>query len=127
MPKVGESLQLNVQLFDGAENKYPRATLYDADGSELAASPVDLSHVGSGLYTDDSVGMPSTEAVRAVYVIYDDAGHTTESSLHARSMDVFALEFGAAGLAELEGQIAQDDSLIGEIDADGEIVGQIEC
>ncbi len=92
MPKVGETLALSVQLFDGDETKFVRAILEDASGAALPSSPVTLSHVSSGRYENSSITMPSTAYVAATYEVYDDAAFTTLSDVHSFAIDTFPLE-----------------------------------
>ena len=92
MPKIGDTLQLNCQLYDGATNKYVKAWLRDASGVALSPATATLAHVGEGLYSNDSVVMPTTQQVTAVIKVFDDAGFTTPSSLHSDVLDVFDLD-----------------------------------
>lgn len=91
---LGQTIPLTVQLGGGETNKYPKAKLFDETGSELAASPVYLTHVGSGLYKNSAVTMPSNDFVVAQYFIYTDAGHTTLDTASYPSVlsDVFSLQ-----------------------------------
>jgi hypothetical protein len=97
--KQGDKIQLNAQLDDGDTGKFIRANLYDENETEITGSPFVLTHVGRGLYTNDAVDMPDSVVIFATYTIYDDAGFVTESSIHARSIDVFsnAADIGVAG------------------------------
>lgn len=95
MPMLGERIRLNLQLWDGAENKYVRAYLYDDSGDEIAT--VNMTHVGNGLYSDSSVVMPFTNQVRAVYRIFSNSSYSFSSTRHAHAMEVFPLELSAVG------------------------------
>lgn len=90
--KEGDFIRCRLQLFNGATNQFPQATLRDADGTELSGSPVNLTHVAKGLYSDSSIAMPHTAQVDVTYVVYTDSGHTTESTVLGRAMDTFLLE-----------------------------------
>jgi hypothetical protein len=102
MPKLGEAIQLNLQLFDGATNKYVKAWLRNASGVALGTPTVSLSHIGEGLYSNDSVLMPDTSQVTAVYKVFDDAGFTTPSADHADALDIFELDSSGSISNELE-------------------------
>lgn len=91
MPKYGQPILLNVQLDDGATDKFVRATLRDADGNTLPESPVQLSHVANGLYTDESVSMPDTQQVTAQYEVFLDSGFTQPAN-YPLGLDTFPLE-----------------------------------
>lgn len=93
MPFEGETLPLSLQLHDGDAGKFVRAILVDQDGAFLPASPVTLTHLTSGKYSDDSVVMPATVTyIEVTYETFDDAGFTTLSPDHTSATDVFALE-----------------------------------
>lgn len=75
---------LSLQLEDGDGSKYPQATLYDAGG--VPVSTEDLSHVAQGHYT----GIYTFTILGdyfAVFVVYDDVAHATESVEFFRSAD----------------------------------------
>lgn len=101
MPSVGSAIYLNLQLFDGATNQFPRAYLYDAAGDELAESPVDLAHVENGLYSNSDVLMPASGQIKAVYKVFTDSGHTTLSGVYAQALDIFTLDAEAASVPSM--------------------------
>lgn len=92
MPKLGERLYLDLQLWDGATDQHPVAYLYDGNGAELPMNPVILNHVSRGFYSDDTRRMPSTPLVRAVFKVYTDAAHTIMSDKYSDAIDAFELE-----------------------------------
>jgi hypothetical protein len=92
MPYVGEVLPLSYQLLDGDGSKFVRAVLLEADGTPLAASPVDMPHVSGGKYSADTVTMPNIDYVEATYESYNDAGYTVPDPDHLLGTDVFRLE-----------------------------------
>jgi hypothetical protein len=132
MPTVGAAIQLNLQLFDGATDKYVRAYLKDASGNNLAASPVNLAHVGNGLYSDDSVLMPDTAQVTATYRVFTDSGYSSASADHSDALDVFEKTTEATATAtvnldqELSGIIETDLELVAALEADDSIHATIE-
>ena len=67
MPFVGEVIPLSFQLLDGDSSKFCRAILTDPAGAALGASPVTLSNLGGGKYSDDSVVMPNEDYVECRY------------------------------------------------------------
>ena len=127
MPAVGAVIELNLQLFDGDTGKFVHAHVKDGAGVDVAGSPFALTHVGNGLYSDDSFAMPAgTTQVTATYIVYNDAGFTIESGTHSRAIDVYNLQpdqciseiktnvnslvSGAVGGCSIEGEIAEDCS-----------------
>ena len=71
----GSIVPLARQLADGATGKFPQAKIYDLAGNLLTT--VDLTHRAIGLYTNNAYVMPVKDSIFAVYVVYDDAPHTT--------------------------------------------------
>lgn len=86
---LGSVVPLNLQLFDGDTGQFPRALIYNNAGALLSTQ--DLTHVANGLYESVSYNMPQEAAVRVVYIVYSDAGHTTENVKYERSVDSFVL------------------------------------
>lgn len=91
--ELGEELGLVVQIEDGTSTGlYPRAIVTDDSGSTITGGTVDLTVAGStGMYYNagTALAMPNNAFITATYIIYTDAGHTTESSTYLRSSDVF--------------------------------------
>lgn len=85
----GDTVPLSLQLEDGATGKFPQAEVIDQTGAPIVGSPFDLTHRNEGLYTSTSLTMGAQDALHVSYIVYDDAGHTTESDEHARATDVF--------------------------------------
>lgn len=116
--KVGDPIQLHLQLEDGNTALFVRAYLTDNTGA-VFGTPIALSHVGEGLYLDNSVGMPAFDFVQATYVVFNDAGFTSESDLYGRSIDIFQRdELLPQQLPEgtdLEAVVASDETVVGEV------------
>lgn len=75
---VGEPIRLNLQLSDG-EDSFPlvvKATLKDDEGQLLLADPVELFHVGLGLFKNYTLVMPDLPEVTAQYQVYENDGVT---------------------------------------------------
>jgi hypothetical protein len=141
--KVGDPIQLNLQLEDGNETKYPRAILRNQFGTLLPESPVDLTHSGDGLYQNDSVFMPDTQEVTATFKVYDDSLRTVLSNTYTIELDVFCrdnsfdllssfkqLPGDILGVVDDSGSLGSflDDigSIVGDIEDDGSLAGYIE-
>jgi hypothetical protein len=78
--RPGETLELNLQLDDGAETLYPRALLYRGATQEAAVS---LAHVAQGRYR--GLWTPATdEDYVAIFIVYTDAGRTIISEDYTR-------------------------------------------
>ena len=92
----GSALPLTLQLEDGDATKFPQAAVYSPAGVLLTT--LDLAHVATGLSTNTTYVMPSEDWVAATYVVYDDAGHTVESSIHLRAQDTFVGDQGVIAL-----------------------------
>jgi hypothetical protein len=98
--QVGDTIPLSLNLSDGAENLYPQAIVRDALGQLV--STVNLDHVGEGLYADNSLTMPDTPYITALYTVYTDAGRTTQSTDYTEISDVFVLKQTITALAVSE-------------------------
>ncbi len=88
----GSDLPITLLLEDGNTGKFPQAEVRNEAGTLLTT--LNLSHVASGLYTNTTYQMPDEDWVVVTYIVYDDAGHTTESLLHLRAQDVFSRDRG---------------------------------
>jgi hypothetical protein len=84
----GSPLVLNFLLEDGNATKHPLAYIYNDLMTQMPGSPVPLSYVGQGLYSNGAVNMPDGRYV-VVMVVYDDVGHTIPSTRYGRSSDTF--------------------------------------
>jgi len=80
---VGAKIPLAVQLFDGDEGKFVKATMRDDTDAEITGSPKTLTHVGEGLYTNNTVDMPNVPYVNAIYEIFNNVGLSVESEEHS--------------------------------------------
>jgi len=87
---LGNPLPLELLLSDGDATKFPQAIVRDiATGTPVAGSPFDLTHLGEGLYRYTSFTPTATGNFRAVFIVYEEVGHTTESVAYPRSTDSF--------------------------------------
>ncbi len=122
---VNDPIPLTLQLHDGAENKYPQAIIRDSAGSTILGSPVDLSHIGNGLYRDLTKTLASPQIISVTFVTYDDASHTTESSEHQMATVDYEIvpvttsvdtPVFTTGEKELVGVIPEQAKLLGQIE-----------
>lgn len=130
MPRVGEAIRINLQLFDGATGKYPRAFVYKPNGSQVTGSPVALAHVANGLYENAALVMPDEVEVRAVIKVYNDALFSTLSSTHSDALEVYQREDEGSvnGSADLIGTIQTEDDLVGQLQTNDDASGVVqEC
>jgi hypothetical protein len=127
---VNQNIPLTVQLADGSASKFPRASCRDESGAALFGGPVDLIHVGDGLYTDFSKQRSVTGRITVTYIVYSDAGHTTEDTAYNRHLDVFSIipggETADASKIELQGLVVPIQTIQGNIFGDTFLQGLIE-
>lgn len=95
MPKIGDTLAVTIQLFDGDVSKFVKAVVRNAAGSELSGSPKNLPHVSEGRYEDSSFVMPNTAYVTVSYSVFNDAAFTSLSAEHSFTEDILPLDVPA--------------------------------
>jgi hypothetical protein len=78
--QVGAKIPLYLQLSTYATDKYVRAVLRDANNNELSGSPVNLTHLGDGLYRYGSFTFPNSSFITVQYIIYTDSSYSTIDS-----------------------------------------------
>lgn len=77
---AGKKIPLALQIQDISDGPYfVKCRLIKPDNSELGVSPVTLTDLGNGLFTNYSVTMPNEQFILAQYIVYEDAGFTTQS------------------------------------------------
>lgn len=91
----GESLQLVFNAFNGREDLFVRAFVYDENDILIATQ--NLSHRGNAFYRDSNLVMAGI--LRYVkYKVYSDAGYTTQLREFAEQQDQFLLRPGSDGI-----------------------------
>lgn len=98
----GNEVPVLLQIADGATDQHPQAEIRDDEANLLTT--LDLNHQASGVYVPASgYNMPNEDFIKITYIVYTDAGHTTESAIYLRSIDVFYRidpdDYKAAGFA----------------------------
>jgi len=111
---VGEPIPCYLQLFDYANDKFPRAVVRNGAGVELEGSPVDLELVADGLYRNVDLNMPDTAQVSVQYFTYTDAGHTVLDQSYSGTADVFTRQSGGGSSAT-----PVSSNIVGVIDGEG--------
>ena len=104
----GSALILELVLPDGNTGKYPQAHVYDSAGSEVVGSPFDLAHSANALYRNTAFTPASGGRYAALYITYNEVGHTTESNKHGRTSDQFEVD---ARISEVTAIKAKTDQL----------------
>lgn len=88
--ELGDPLPLSCTLITGASGLFPQAFVYDSTGAPVAGSPFDLAEVGAtGRYTNQAFTPTTKEVFTALFVVFTDAPHTTESALHGRHEEMY--------------------------------------
>ena len=91
--ELGNALPLSLTIPDGQSGLFPRAIIYDSVDAVVAGGPWDLTEVGTtGRYTLAGPTPVAIGSFTAHYVVYTDAGHTTESTTYLRTQDSFKVE-----------------------------------
>jgi hypothetical protein len=116
---IGAKIPLSLQLYDGAVGKFIRARLYNQAGTQIAGSPVALTHVAGGLYINAALVMPACDFLVAAYKVYDDSGFTTLSGDYTEASDKFIAVRNNFVIADIVGVIDDNnEELIGVVAED---------
>lgn len=117
--KVGAALPLYLQLFNPDGSKHVRATCLNASNAAIAGSPVTLTHVSNGLYSNTALTFPAGTAwVIVQFEVYDDSGFTTPSDGYGIEVERFDLDTGTID--------ALGSELVGIVENGGPVVGIVE-
>jgi len=86
--EINDIVPIVLQIEDGATDQYPQAVIYDDNDNLLTT--LNLSHKNNGLYAPSSqYTMPDEDYISVTYIVYSDSGHTTESAVYLRDVDIF--------------------------------------
>jgi len=105
MIRIGDQIPIQIQLFDGATGKFPRAVVQDAASATISGSPFSLTHVALGQYSNAAAVMPSTAFVTVQIAVYNDAGFTTLSADHEITLDQFDLDESSLAATALDNTV----------------------
>jgi len=78
-------------------NLYPRVRIYNSGGTELGASPKDLTYALNGTYYNSSWAPSTSGYYQAVYITYTDAGFTTSSQNYGIASETILIEDSSGG------------------------------
>lgn len=116
----GNTLPLKAVLSDGETNLYVRATIYAPDLTILTTK--NLPHVSNGIYAESTYLPLVTGLFTVLYVVYDDAGYTTENTDYPRVSDTFFVVNGSVkGVAGLDMEI-ESVNFDMEIEKTGDVI-----
>jgi DNA-binding protein len=105
MIRVGAQIPIQLQLFDGATGKFPRANVRDATGAAISGSPFDLTHIADGQYANTAAVMPNTPFVTVQMIVYSDAGRTIVDTGYSYAIDTFTLDNSALASTALDNTV----------------------
>ena len=90
--KAGLPIPLRAQMATSRSDLFVRAYIYDQSKNPLnSGNPIDLTHVGNGLYMDYSFLMPNVPFVHATYEVALDAGFLEIAPQDGSGTDTFEL------------------------------------
>lgn len=75
--RVGQSKLLELTLSDQDTGKFPQAEIYNSSGSLVTT--INLTHVAKGQY-QGAWASPTLGSFSILYLVYNEAGHTTRST-----------------------------------------------
>jgi len=147
--KVGDNLNLNIQLWDGADSQ-PKRVFVDlkrVDGS-LLTPRLEILHKGDGLYAESVKTMPVDNIILASFLVFEADG-ITPSTIHTIGQEVYMRDiigeivssnldiavssldklqssiFGSIELLEIGGSI-ESLEISGIVEGNSEITGVVE-
>ncbi len=97
--QAGDVIPVTYTASNYDDSQFPRATITDAEGNEIATSPVNLVAVGTkGFYRSLEAIFPAEQPWVDVFVeVFSDSGHTVQStSLGATDYAVYATGGGSS-------------------------------
>lgn len=109
-----DALPLSLTLFDGDAGKFPLAYVTDSSNVAVSGSPFTLTHIANGRYTNNAFTAPSNGKYTAVYITYNEVGHTTIAKKHAQVQDIFEVD---DRVSEISATLARANLLETETDA----------
>ena len=77
----GNALPLEVQLQDLNNSMFPQALVYSSTGTLLTT--VNLTNVANGIYINNSYTPSSSAQYTALYIVYQDSGHTIQANYYS--------------------------------------------
>lgn len=119
---------IGLQISNGDAAKFPQAVIRDQDDAIITT--INLAHVANGFYRPAAnFLMPNNAFVSVQYLIFTDAGHTTQATSLGIDVDVFPLAVqtpssSSAGSA-VKGKIKMTTILIGKLPQTQQIKGVI--
>lgn len=105
--QVGDPVPVVLQMVQSVSNLYPQAEIRD-DAANLLTT-LDMTHEASGLYVAATYNMPDEEFIKVTYIVYTDAGHTTESTSYLRGFDSFIKDESNTVVPDVAGTLATYD------------------
>jgi len=87
--QTGVSSPIFLKLFDGSPSQFPRADVRKEDGTPVTT--VDLTHQANGRYIG-SVTFPTDGFYYVDFIVYSDAGHTSENLTYSEKTDLYLAE-----------------------------------
>lgn len=88
---VGKPMNLRLSLGANETTKFVRAFLFSS-GLPLSPAFQDLTHLGLGIYGNDSRLMPNFDEIDVKFKVYLDAGFTVEDPTYFSSLDTYEKE-----------------------------------
>jgi hypothetical protein len=107
---VGNAIPIVMVLEDGNELVHPQARIY-AQGATTPSVILDLVHKEFARYEADFTPV-SVGTYSAVFVVYDDIGHTTESIVYTREAEQILVT--QDGIDDLAGKLLRILGLVHE-------------
>lgn len=92
--RLGDQFLVKLQLPDRITDRFIRARVFNSALTEVAFSPLALTHIADGLYANVAQQATAIGNYTVQYTVYNDAGFTQLSNKYATvEEDVFVFNF----------------------------------
>jgi len=86
MPLPGDDIKIKYQIPDFRTDRFVRAYVLDHNDAPLAGSPVDLTHISKGLYTNNDLTFPDVPSVTVQVEVFKDPTYTQRARTYAATV-----------------------------------------
>ena len=113
-----DPMPIFLQLWDKAEDRFPRATVRLPSGALMPGSPIALEHVSGGYYSAPYVEMPEVQFVTVLYEVFLDEAMTLPSPEHDEAFETLFKSDTAPITINSSGGDLSLEAVVSEVDVE---------